>query len=93
MTLPDCMVGPNEPCEGFGELHDKVERLRAELADVQQYRQAESANVRKLRATLEDAVEYYEHKLKTPDETGQIGSDEWAKELLVESRAALEETK
>ena len=31
--LPDCMIGPNDPCKGYVELNDRVVDLEQQLAE------------------------------------------------------------
>jgi hypothetical protein len=28
MSLPDCMIGPSEPCDGYVQLQNETDRLR-----------------------------------------------------------------
>ena len=37
MTLPDCMMGPSEPCSGYCELQRELAEARAALADCKRF--------------------------------------------------------
>lgn len=55
--LPDCMIGPSDPCAGFNALMRQLEDAKAQLAERTREREEAKAEARRWKARAKGAEE------------------------------------